>query len=61
MQKELINRSSFIFAGCLFLISFILIFSYTLEFLGSATAAILTASLGWAAYVIVRLTWLSLK
>ncbi|HRD55535.1 MAG TPA: hypothetical protein PLC42_03970 [Parachlamydiaceae bacterium] len=61
MQKKIIDKLSLIFASVLFLISFLLIFSYTSEFLGSIAAALLTAALGWAAFVIVRLTWFSLK
>lgn len=61
MKNEIIERNGFIFSIVLLLISFTIIFSNTYEFFGSLTAAVLTAVLGWISYVIVRLTWLSLK
>lgn len=61
MNHQLIEKWGFVFAIALFLISFLIVFTNTLEFFGSLLAALLTAALGWAAFVIVRLTILAIK
>ncbi len=61
MEKELIEKWGYRFAAALFLISFFIVFYNSSEFFGSLTAALLTAALGWASYVIVRLTILAFR
>lgn len=61
MQPRLIDIGSFIFAGLSFLGSFFIVYSETQKFMGSLTAAILTAALCWVSYVLVRWLILALK
>lgn len=61
MNHQLIEKWGFVFAIALFLISFFIVFTNTYDFFGSLLAALLTAALGWAAFVIVRLTILAFK
>lgn len=61
MEQKIIDKSSYVFALIVFVFSFIFIFFYSTEFLSSIVAALMTAALSWSAYVIVRLTWLTLK
>jgi len=61
MKQQIIEKWSLAFAAALFLISFIIIYTNTYKFLGSLSAAMLSATLGWVSFVIIRLTILALK
>jgi hypothetical protein len=61
MKNQLIDKWSLVFAAISFSISFLIVFSTTLEFFGSLFAAGLTAALAWISYVVVRLTILAFK
>lgn len=57
-EARFIDRLSIIIAGITLLISFVFFFQNTKEFGGSLTAALMTAGLVWATYIILR--WLLL-
>lgn len=57
-QNRLIDSFSVVIAGGVLLASFIIFFRNTAEFSGSLVAALLTASLVWATYIVIR--WLIL-
>lgn len=61
MDKKIIDRPSVLFAFAVFIFSFLFIFYYSTEFLSSLAAAVMTAALSFAAYVIVRITLLTFK
>jgi|GEM_PF-2451036 len=61
MGHQLFEKNCLIFAIALFIISFIIIYYNSVEFLSSVFAALLTALLGWVSYVIVRLAILAFK
>ncbi len=58
MEGKFIDKFSIILAGATMLASFIIFFKNTQAFGGSLTAAIMTACLVWATYIILR--WLFL-
>lgn len=55
---KIIDTGSLVAAGGTLLASFVLFFRDTHEFFGSLAAAIMTAALVWATYVVLR--WLVL-
>lgn len=57
-ENRLIDKFSIILAGGTLLASFIIFFRDTAEFNGSLVAAIMTAALVWATYIVIR--WLIL-
>lgn len=57
-EARFIDRFSIIIAGFTLLISFIVFFRDNKEFAGSLVAALMTAGLVWATYIILR--WLLL-
>ncbi len=61
MGHPLIEKNGLIFTIALFIISFIIIYYNSVEFLSSVFASLLTALLGWVSYVIVRLAILAFK
>lgn len=54
----LVDKLSIVIAGASLLLSFFIFFSNTKEFGGSLAAALMTAGLVWATYIILR--WLIL-
>lgn len=58
MQLRLFDKFSYIIAAIAFVLSFMIVYSDTAEFWGSLLAAILTGSLVWLGYVLMR--WLIL-
>lgn len=57
-KKEIINQTSYIFAGIMLIFSFYLFYNDTHLFWKSLWAAVLAAGLFWVSYVLVR--WLIL-
>lgn len=55
---KFVDSLSFIIAGATFLISFLIFFQDTKIFVGSFVAALMTAALVWATYIVLR--WLLL-
>lgn len=60
-QSKFIDKTSYIVALITLLLSFILFFSDTLEFMKSLAAAILLAALVWASYIMLRWLFLALR
>jgi|694.fasta_scaffold28986_8 hypothetical protein len=57
-NARFVDAASIVIAGATLLFSFVFFFRNTNEFVGSLTAAIMTAGLVWATYIIMR--WLIL-
>lgn len=57
-QSPLVDRSSYIVAGVIFVITFLLFFKDTGEFAKCIGAALITAALTWISYIVIR--WLVL-
>lgn len=58
---KLVNGMSFVVAAVTLVFALFLFYADTNEFLGSLTAALLSAALMWMAYVLVRWLVLALK
>lgn len=61
MERNLVDKWSFVFAAVVLVLGILIFFNDTNEFLGSLGAAILAAALAWISYILVRLVVLTIK
>lgn len=58
-NPPLFDRTGYIVAIASLIVTFLIFFRDTAEFMGSLAAAIITAGLVWGSYVIIRLIYLA--